>query len=215
MIKKMNKVDLSGPEWDIPKNNEDEIYREFGKLVVESESISFSIIEMITWFYVNFGMKEKAHAIQIILNKENHSKLLEIFVNTIEYLFETSDLEKKVLKEWRIEIQKISDYRNNLVHSQWATGWLSMTDKWDKANIFSSKKRKVGKTYKQITKDEIISYRSNLKKLNELIQCVFRCLVIYKKSFSEFFEEINNEICFKEEKWNKFIQEEYNSIETE
>lgn len=215
MIKKMRKVDISGPEWDIPKSNEEEIYREFGKFVVESESIRFSIIEMMTWFYFHYGMKEKSHAIQIMLNKEFLSNILDIFTNTIDYLFEINDLEKKVLKKWKKEIREISEYRNNLVHSQWATGWLSMTEKWDKAKIFSSKKRKVGKTRKEITKDEIILFRGKLEELNELIRCISSCLLTYEKPFSEYFEEINKEIIFKKEIWDSFLQDEYKSIEAE
>ena len=89
---------------------------------------------------------------------------------------------------------------------------LSMTEKWDKASIFSPKKRKVGKTHKQITKDDIIECRSKLKYLKDIIHCIFRCLVTYKKPFIEYFEEIDNNIIFRNVEWENFIKKEFNTV---
>jgi len=74
-FQKMTLVDLSGIEWDVPKNNEKEIYECLGRFIVEFESLASSIIQTIEWIYFSNGLKNKSHSIQIFLNKEDISAL--------------------------------------------------------------------------------------------------------------------------------------------
>ena len=214
MLQKMTLVDLSGKEWDIPKNNENEIYECLGRFIVEFESLASSIIQTIEWIYFSNGLRNKAHSIQIFLNKEDISKLIEVYESILKYFYELTDIEKEVLDIWVKEVQKIKEYRNQLIHGKWATGFLSMTDDWKEAKVWIPNRRSVGEQMKKITKESIDDKRNNLHNMNEVDKCIVKCLLTYKKGYEEYFYKgPDKNLVFDNTKWNSFLKAEQEKID--
>jgi len=213
-LQKMTLVDLSGKEWDEPRNNEKEIYEYLGRFIVEFESLASSIISTLEWIYFNNGMGNNANSLQIFLNKEDISKLIDIYSSIIKYFYKLTDIELEVLNIWVKEVQKIKEYRNQLIHSKWATGFLSMTDDWKEAKVWIPNRRSVGEQMKKVTKETIITKLNDLFSMKEIDRCIMKCLLTYKKGYEEYFiKKSDQNIVFDSIKWYRFLKEKEDQIE--
>jgi len=213
-FQKLTLVDLSGKEWDEPKNNEKEIYEYLGRFIIEFESLASSLISTIEWIYFYNGMGDNARPIQIFLNREDISKLIEVHTSIIKYFYKLNDIENEVLNIWVKEVQKVKEYRNQLIHSKWATGFLSMTDDWKEAKVWIPKRRSVGEEMKKITKDDIDRKRKELYSINEVDKCIVKCLLTYKKGYGEYFNKTSKkDLVFDNSKWYKFLKAEQEKVD--
>lgn len=156
-----------------------ELYATIGEFIVKFEHVCHAMQTTITFIMQGQGLKNQqvAHVIMAGYTADPLRTLLESLIGE---LIKLNDNEKQIIKNIFSRIQKITEIRNNIVHSTWFIGWGNETTQdFSEAPGFKLHKNKQGmatKTFKYKAEDFAIHIKET-EKLSTLVMRLFGCIV--------------------------------------
>ena len=126
-----------------------ELYRAIGRFVVKFELMRYNLELGILFLLDQAGLRNQ-RAAHILLSGQTAEPLKTWLFSLIGELKKPDEKEANLLKKVGERIQKLTEIRNDVVHSTWFIGWASteQTD-FSEAPGFKLHKSKKGAEYKQ------------------------------------------------------------------
>ncbi len=104
------------------KHDTDALYRAIGEFVVAFESACHSIQICIIWLFHRAGITNQQVS-TIILAGVTAEPLRTLFESLVAELVQLNEAERKIVKDAVNRFQKLTQERNDIVHSTWFVGW--------------------------------------------------------------------------------------------
>ncbi len=134
----------------------DRLYRSVGKFVVEFEHVCSALQAGIVFILHRSGLHDQ-NISQILLAGINADPLRTLFESLVNETQSLSKTDTKILKSTLNRFQRLTEQRNNVVHSVWFIGWGNdSTEDFSEASGIKYHKNKKGadvKTFRQKAED--------------------------------------------------------------
>ncbi len=156
-----------------------ELYTNIGEFVVKFEHVCHAMQTAITFMMHGQGLQNQQVA-NILLAGYTADPLRTLFESLIGELTNLNDKEKKIIKNIFSRVQKLTEKRNDVVHSTWYIGWGNkQTQDFSEAPGHRLHKNKQGAALKAFNyKAEDFSVLvEEAEKLSSLVMRLHGCMV--------------------------------------
>jgi hypothetical protein len=124
------------------------LYRVIGEFVVTFEHACHAIQVCVIFLLGNAGLTNQ-RATQIILAGVTADPLRTLFESLVGELVELNDAERKIIKNAVSRFQKLTESRNDIIHTTWFVGWGNEdTTDFSEASGHKYHKNKSGAVFK-------------------------------------------------------------------
>ena len=156
-----------------------ELYANIGEFVVKFEHVCHAMQTAIIFIMHGQGLKNQQVA-HIFLAGYTADPLRTLFESLIGELTNLNYKEKKIIKNILSRIQKLTEHRNDVVHSTWYIGWGNeQTQDFSEAPGHKLHKNKKGAALKafKYKSDEFSALVEESEKLSALVMRLHGCMV--------------------------------------
>jgi len=156
-----------------------ELYSNIGEFVVKFEHLCHAMQSAITFMIQTQGLQNQQVS-NILLAGYTADPLRTLFESLAGELLSLNDEEKKIIKNILSRIQKITEKRNDVVHSTWFIGWGNETTQdFSEApgyRLHKNKKGAASKSFKYKAED-FSSFIKESEELCSLVQRFISCII--------------------------------------
>lgn len=167
-----------------------ELYANIGEFVVKFEHLCHAMQSVIIFMMHGQGLRNQQVA-NILLAGYTADPLRALLESLIGEIVKTNDNDKKIIKNILLRIQKLTENRNDVVHSIWYIGWGNeQTQDFSDAPGHRLHKNKQGAALKTFNykSDDFSAFVEEAEKLYSLIMRLHGCITTEQLSIEKNFK---------------------------